>query len=368
MDASTPNARVLDFVSENNDAIGDFLITDSGAGGTHNIALAVSGVTARTGSDYYGGNQPGDIYNTKVPTFSVDNKGRIRSASEVSIQTRNFDVFGDVNGTLGFSGGAFGSGTTVRRIQGQTIDATVPTDGALLRFDTTGGAPTAASWRPSTLFKINETALPTPEASVTVTGTITITGTINDVTVEDHNARHQPGGDDALATAAPPIGIGAANSEGIANTFARSDHNHKLRTGSVDIDIGDIDEGQFIKRQGTQLVGVSVTPGGGVRILMGNFSGTLSSPVIATSRWYPPIATTVVRVYASIGEAASGVTEFNVLRNGNPILPSLLSISAGANRSSDMLLSEVVGVNDYLTISLVTANGGSNAVVYLEYQ
>jgi hypothetical protein len=362
MNAALPNARVLDFVSKNNDNIDDFTVTDSGGGGTHNIALAATGVSARTGSTYYGGNQPGDPFNTKVPTFQVDNKGRLRSASEVLIQTRNFEVYGDVNGTLGAAGGTFGTGTTVRRIQGVSVDATAPTDGAILRYDTTGGSPSAASWRPSTLFKVDEVALPTPAAVVT------ITGTINDVTIEDHSARHQPGGADALGTAAPTIGIGASNSEGIATTFARSDHDHKLRTGSVDIGIGDIDEGQFLKRQGTQLVGVSVTPGGGVRVLMGNFSGTLSSPVIATSRWYPPVATTVVRVYASIGEAASGVTEFNVLRNGNSILPSLLSIAAGANRSSDLIISQAVGVNDYLNISLVTANGGSNAVVYVEYQ
>ena len=366
IDASVPNARVLDFESistgTHSEEFDDFLQTDTGGGGTHNVALTTTGVSPRTGSDYYGGNHSADPYNTKVPSFTVDNKGRLRSAGEVSIEPRNFPIYGDVTGTLGTTGGETGVGATVVKLQGYRVASTAPANNAIMRYDTT--AP--ASWRPSTQFMVDEDAI--DFATVTITGKIVITGTVNDVTVEDHNARHQPGGDDALDTAAPTIGIGASNSEGIATTFARSDHNHKLRTGSVDIDIGSIDDGQFIKRQGTSIVGVSISPGASVRVLMGNFAGSLTDPIVATARWYPPVACTLVRVYASLGDSATGATEFDILKNGVSILASYVSISTGNYRSSDVVISELMGVDDYLTITLVTANGGKNAVVYVEYQ
>lgn len=49
--------------------------------------------------------------------------------------------------------------------------------------------------------------------------------TLNGVTVEGHAARHLPLGADALATATP-VDVGTTNSEGIQNSFARSDHVH----------------------------------------------------------------------------------------------------------------------------------------------
>ncbi len=58
-------------------------------------------------------------------------------------------------------------------------------------------------------------------------GTFNVTnaGTYNGVTVQLHGSRHLPAGADPLVTAAP-VSIGTANSIGIANAFARSDHVH----------------------------------------------------------------------------------------------------------------------------------------------
>lgn len=374
MDPALPNARELKFESEssgsNSEEYPDFVETDTGNGGIHNLALNTTGVAPRTGSDWYGGTHPENIYNSKIPVFTVDNKGRIRSASEQNIQTREFPIYGDVTGELGYPGGtSTGTGVTVRKIQGRNVANTNPGANSVLRFETTGVP--EPIWKPSTQFFIDEDA--EDFAVVTIVGRLTLDGTItsgliNDVDITDHSDRHQPGGADALATAAPTIGIGAENSEGIATTFARSDHNHLLRTGSVDIDIGAIADGQFIKRQGTSIIGVSVTPGAGVRVVMGNFAGTLSTPIVATSRWYPPVACTLVRVYASIGEVATGPTQFDVLKNGVSILTTKPTVALGQFRSSDVVISENLGVNDYLTISLITANGGKNAVVYVEYQ
>lgn len=91
---------------------------------------------------------------------------------------------------------------------------------------------------------------------------ITLAGTVDGVEIDNHSARHDPGGGDALSTAAPSIGIGGANSEGSAASFARSDHNHKLRTttGPTDLDIAGIADGEYLRRSGTQIIGG--TPGG----------------------------------------------------------------------------------------------------------
>ena len=57
------------------------------------------------------------------------------------------------------------------------------------------------------------------------TNAITDAGLINGVTIEAHAARHLPGGADPLITAAP-VTIAVVNAEGVAASFARSDHVH----------------------------------------------------------------------------------------------------------------------------------------------
>jgi hypothetical protein len=55
-------------------------------------------------------------------------------------------------------------------------------------------------------------------------------GQINGISFSTHGSRHNPNGSDPLATAAPSGQISATsvNSEGVANSFARSDHTHAL--------------------------------------------------------------------------------------------------------------------------------------------
>jgi hypothetical protein len=59
-------------------------------------------------------------------------------------------------------------------------------------------------------------------------------GTINSVTIESHQARHQPNGSDPLPTAAPTINLSYStpNSAGIQVSLARSDHSHAITTYS----------------------------------------------------------------------------------------------------------------------------------------
>jgi hypothetical protein len=382
--------------------VGELTKADGGAGGNVTLGLANSGVSAST----YGST-------TSIPQIAVDSKGRITSASSVSVDVSGNSVGGDLTGTVsnatvakvrnvavsasaptagqalvlvgstwtpttlgGDLSGSYAT-PTVTKLQGRAVSSTAPTTGQALIWDGSAWTPTAssgdvqgpASSTANAVALYNGTTGKLIKNSTLVvdgSGNITGAGTYNGVTVTAHAARHAPGGADALGTAAPTQGIGAANAEGTASTFARSDHNHTLRTDSIDLTIGTIADGQYLKRVGTVIEGAAAA--GAAKTLTGNFVGTLDAPVNATARWYPPSSSTVTRAWASLGEHASGVTEFDVLKNGSSILPAPISISTGDYRSLDVTVpSVVVGINDYLTVSLTTANGGSNAVVFVEY-
>lgn len=62
---------------------------------------------------------------------------------------------------------------------------------------------------------------------------ITNVGTINGVSITAHGTRHNPGGADAISTAAA-VGLSASttNAEGAAGSVARSDHTHAVATGA----------------------------------------------------------------------------------------------------------------------------------------
>jgi hypothetical protein len=315
--ANTPNERVLAVTA------GDLTRTDGGAGGSLTLGLATTAVAAAS----YGSG-------TAIPTFTVDAKGRLTAAGSVA-PTVGGQITGPLsNATVSMVGDVTGSAgaTTVTRVQGRAVVSTAPTTGQTLAWNGTAWAPSSS---------------------------------VAGVNIADHSARHVPGStDDALPTAAPPIGIGADNLEGTAASFARSDHNHTLRSGIVDITIGDIADGEFLKLEGTTIVG-SAGGASGTKVLTGNFVGNLSSTLSGTARWYPPAAVTVSRVWASMGESSAGTTTFTVLKNGNSI--ATVSVDASEHRSADVTLTSQLTIADYLTISLTTATGGSSAVVFVEY-
>jgi hypothetical protein len=74
------------------------------------------------------------------------------------------------------------------------------------------------------------------------TNAIVACTTINGVDPEDHHTRHEPGGLDALATAAPTdVQIGDIADEGNDPSFARSDHVHGVSSGAP-VDVGDAND------------------------------------------------------------------------------------------------------------------------------
>ena len=350
-------------------AVGELTKTDGGAGGNVTLGLANSGVAATT----YGST-------TSIPQIAVDAKGRITSASSVDIDVSAEAVGGDLSGTV--------SNATVIKIQGRAVSSTAPAANDVLRWSGTAWAPVAGGGdvngpASSTSNAValyngitgkvikNSTVTIDGSGNIVTAGTLNVGnvtgGTYNGVTVAAHAARHSPGGPDALGTAAPTVGIGAGNTEGIATTFARSDHDHALRTDSTDLTIGSIAIGQYLKRVGSQIVGAAAA--GAAKTLNGNFVGALDAPLAANARWYPSDTSTLLRAWASLGAHAAGVTEFDVLKNGVSVLPSPISIATGDYRSLDVAIPSVtVLTTDYLTISLTTANGGSNAVVFVEYE
>jgi hypothetical protein len=101
--------------------------------------------------------------------------------------------------------------------------------------------------------------------------------------VATHAATHLPGGADALTTAAPSIGIGAANSAGTAASFARSDHSHALRTttGPTDLAVGAIADGEFLKRVGATIVSAALVAGGNF-VARRTVTGPTTVTVLAT--------------------------------------------------------------------------------------
>jgi hypothetical protein len=65
----------------------------------------------------------------------------------------------------------------------------------------------------------------------------------------------------AIVTDAPSQGIGGSNAEGTSTSFARADHDHKLRTtegGGTDLDIASVADTELLQRVGTQVVGKTI--------------------------------------------------------------------------------------------------------------
>ncbi|MBC7694940.1 MAG: hypothetical protein H7141_05765, partial [Burkholderiales bacterium] len=122
---------------------------------SNTINLAITGVTAGN----YGANAT-----NAVPVFSVDNFGRITTASQYTP-----NVAGDVIGSINAS--------TVSKLRGTNISTVTPTPNQVLQFN-------GAAWIPSTL----------PPAVITGTGTgiATVTASVNNFTVSVPSPTYTP--------------------------------------------------------------------------------------------------------------------------------------------------------------------------------
>lgn len=96
-----------------------------------------------------------------------------------------------------------------------------------------------------------------------------------------------------------------------------------------------------------------------------NIVGPLK-PTVGTSRWYPMKTVTIVGLSASLGNPSTVDTILAIKKNG--ITQRTMTINANAYRSQVLTgLTYTLGSNDYLTVDVVNASGGSNLNVAIEF-
>jgi hypothetical protein len=125
------------------------------------------------------------------------------------------------------------------------------------------------------------------------------------------------------STAAPSQGIGGSNGAGTSTSLARADHDHTIREtgGPTNLTVGVVADGQFLKRSGSTIIGVTSSGGGGLltkagSVLAASFSG---NPKIATVTFTTPFAdTNYAPVVTSItsGNSGFGAVVNNKTTNG----------------------------------------------------
>lgn len=110
---------------------------------------------------------------------------------------------------------------------------------------------------------------------------------------------------------------------------------------------------------------VALDGGIGVMPIRMNFQGTLS-PQLGNVRWYPQNSCSINQVFATLGMSNVNDIVAIVNKNGTQILS--ITISANAYKSEIQTgLSIPMTVNDYLTVDILQASGGSNLTITLGY-
>ena len=179
-----------------------------------------------------------------------------------------------------------------------------------------------------------------------------------------HAPTHAPAtGTDPLVTAAPSQGIGGGNADGVADSFARSDHDHTIREtgGPTDLTVGVIAAGQLVSRSGSSLVGVN-PPNPVLFWGAGNVAATavtrflqpgFQTGVAPTTGVRLPItrAGTLQRMFIRCRVAGVGVTSitYTVLLNG---VATLLAVSMlpTAVSASNVVDTVTVAAGDFIEI------------------
>jgi len=96
------------------------------------------------------------------------------------------------------------------------------------------------------------------------------------------------------------------------------------------------------------------------------FNGIIK-PTVGLSRWYPSMASVVSKFYASIETSSTLPLTLQLKKNGIAI-GGILTIDAGSYKSNILIYSTAITIQDYLTVDIVSGNGGLNlfAIVALQ--
>lgn len=103
------------------------------------------------------------------------------------------------------------------------------------------------------------------------------------------------------------------------------------------------------------------------QLIKANFVGVIAGPIEPQSRWYPHRELVLKRAYAVLGVASEGFTEIEIRKNGVKIPGAKIVIGPSENRSVTISISELLTTSDYITVAVMSAIGGENLVVNVEY-
>lgn len=103
------------------------------------------------------------------------------------------------------------------------------------------------------------------------------------------------------------------------------------------------------------------------KLLTGSFTGTLK-PIDAAARWYAPADMKVTRIWATVGIPSTSQIKLGVKKNAG--VPTVVVIDSASYISETVAPEDLtlVGLTDYLTISITDASGGSDVTICVEYE
>jgi hypothetical protein len=207
-------------------------------------------------------------------------------------------------------------------------------------------------------------------------------GTINGVSAQTHSTRHLPNGADPLNTAAP-ISISDSNSEGIANSFARSDHQHAhgVHSGGTTHSVADSTTAGFMSSTDKNYLDSLPSQLNTKSSLSGaTFTGAVNATSLsATTLSGGTIlsgSTNLYSIFAPIGTIGSGGVQSvrpgsNITTGGTAESPIINIVDSpsfnGLNASGNTILNATTAITQYVEsyLNIGNANPETTATLHV---
>lgn len=127
--------------------------------------------------------------------------------------------------------------------------------------------------------------------------------------------------------------------------------------------------GQVLTTNGSGVLSWSTISGGGSTPLYAktyNFVGTISTGT-GTIRWYPDATITITGVDAAVSTVPSGGSCVFVVKLNGATTITTYTITSGNNTSTTTSVNQVMGITDYLTVDVTSANSAADGYVAITY-